>query len=96
MSAPELGLAMTMVMAPTGHSSAQRPWPMHLCPLMMVGLAAYQSEHVALRANGNARAAADAVIGGDLRVLRLGPVGEQRPAIEGGAHLQPRCVCALQ
>ncbi len=30
MSPPMLGLAITMVMAPTGQTSAQRLWPMHL------------------------------------------------------------------
>ena len=30
MSAPTLGLAITIVIAPTGHASAHRPWPMHL------------------------------------------------------------------
>src|SRR5882672_7466040 len=33
MSLPMLGLAMTMVMAPTGQTSAHRLWPMHLYPL---------------------------------------------------------------
>src|SRR5260370_2576352 len=35
MSAPMLGLAIAMVMAPTGYASAQRLWPMHLYPLTM-------------------------------------------------------------
>ena len=38
MSAPMLGLAITMVIAPTGHASAHRPWPMHLYPLTMTAL----------------------------------------------------------
>ena len=33
-----LALAITMVMAPTGHTSAQMLWPMHLWPLTMVAL----------------------------------------------------------
>ena len=33
-----LGLAITMVMAPTGQASAHRLWPMHLCPLTMTAL----------------------------------------------------------
>src|SRR6266567_6252977 len=32
-SAAMLGLAVTIVIAPTGHASAHKPWPMHLCPL---------------------------------------------------------------
>ena len=30
MSAPMLGVALTMVIAPTGQTSAQRLWPIHL------------------------------------------------------------------
>ena len=33
-----LGLAITIVIAPTGQASAQRPWPMHLWPLTMTAL----------------------------------------------------------
>ncbi len=40
MSAAMLGLAITMVIAPTGQASAQRPWPIHLCPLTMTALPA--------------------------------------------------------
>src|ERR1700745_3149485 len=37
-SALTLGLAITMVMAPTGQASAQRPCPMHLCGLTITPL----------------------------------------------------------
>ena len=37
-SAPMLGLAITMVMAPTGQTSAHRLWPMHLYPFTMTAL----------------------------------------------------------
>src|SRR5229473_4470217 len=40
MSAPTLGLAMTIVMAPTGHASAHSPCPMHLWPLTITALPA--------------------------------------------------------
>ena len=38
MSALTLGFAITIVMAPTGHASAQRPWPMHLWPFTIAAL----------------------------------------------------------
>ena len=38
MSAPMLGLASTIVIAPTGQTSAQRLCPMHLYPLTITAL----------------------------------------------------------
>ena len=38
MSALMLGVAITIVIAPTGHASAHRPCPMHLYPLTMTAL----------------------------------------------------------
>ena len=38
MSAVTLGLAITISMAPTGHASAQRPWPMHFWGFTMAAL----------------------------------------------------------
>ena len=85
MSAPILGLAITMVMAPTGQASAHRPWPMHLCPLMMAALPPSMREHVALRTHAGAALAADAerrVNGGMLRARPFRiyfPASRRRP-----------------
>jgi len=46
MSAPTLGLAMTIAIAPTGHASAQRPWPMQLVAVDDRGLTRDHGEHV--------------------------------------------------
>ena len=65
-----LGLAITMVMAPTGQASAQRLWPMHLCPLTMTALPPSMAKNVALRTDRSTDLATDAVRGIDVGVLR--------------------------
>src|ERR1022692_3045063 len=90
MSAPTLVPPITIVMAPTGHASAQSSWPMHLYPFTMTALPpsiarTSPSGHTLvqvwqpMQALG-ASLAANAGVGVDVRVLRLRPFGKE-PAL---------------
>ena len=81
-----LGLAITMVIAPTGQASAQRPWPMHLCPFTMTALPRDHGQHIALGADAGAGGAADAVVRVDVRMLGLRSFGKQLAFFGGFAR----------
>ena len=78
---------MTMVMAPTGHASAHRPWPMHLCPLTIAALPSIKastspSGHTVTHAPQPMQ---ESVV--NPRVLRLRAFGERRtPRSDAGAR----------
>ena len=79
MSALMLGVAITISMAPTGHASAQSPWPMHLDPLTIAAFPPITASTSPSGQTSTQAAAADAVGHVDVRVLRPRTAREELP-----------------